>query len=295
MADDMYSSIQKDYGTSSGSIPSVGLQSLPSLGGLADKVKSSIGSIVDPSKARLGLAGLIFGASSARVSTAEPKWLNNGKTCMAGSNGDDWRIRISLSTGANILYREADNELLTPLRENNGVVFPILPQVQVTHTAKYSSTSVTHSNYAMQFYEGSEVGSIQINGEFPAQNIKEGQYLLAAIQFFRSATKMFWGGDSLAGTPPPLLFLDGFGGYYFPHVPCVLTSFLHTMPEDKDFIEVPPVGGKGPATRLPTQSTVQIVLQPIYSRAAVNQFSLSDFAKGNMLGGANGKTPGGFI
>ena len=199
----------------------------------------------------------------------------------------DWRIRVSLAGGCNILYNGGDEGILKPLvksENSNGVIFPITPQVQMTHTAKYTNQLLTHSNYAMQFYEGSEVGQIQINGEFPVQNIEEGQYLLAVIYFFRACTKMFWGDDEIAGAPPPMLFLTGYGEHYFPNVPCVLTSFLHTMPEDKDFIDIPSIGEGGP-TRLPTQSTIQIMLQPLYSRNRVKEFVLEDFGTGSLLGG----------
>ena len=152
------------------------------------------------------------------------------------------------------------------------VEFPITPNIQTTDTAKYSSVPLTHSNYAMQFYESSEVSSINISAEFPVQNSGDGLKLLGAVNCFRAATKMFWGGDALAGTPPPLLFLKGYGGY-FTEVPCTLTSFTHTMPEDKDYISVG-------ADRVPTLSTLQLVLQPVYSRNQLIGFSPRQIAAG---------------
>ena len=35
------------------------------------------------------------------------------------------------------------------------------------------------------------------------------------------------------------MFLDGYGSHYFPHVPCVVTQFSHTLPPDADYIQVP--------------------------------------------------------
>jgi hypothetical protein len=67
------------------------------------------------------------------------------------------------------------------------------------------------------------------------------------------------------------------------------------MPEDKDFIEIPTPGKSGAAatiTRLPTLSTIQVQLQPIYSRTAIKGFNLDDFANGDMLQNSN---RGGFI
>jgi hypothetical protein len=62
---------------------------------------------------------------------------------------------------------------------------------------------------------------------------------MAAIYFFRAATKMFFGTGANVGNPPPIVFLDGYGSHYFPHVPCVITSFQHTMPAEVDYIQVP--------------------------------------------------------
>jgi hypothetical protein len=83
------------------------------------------------------------------------------------------------------------------------------------------------------------VQDIQISGDFTVQNMEDGQYLMAAVYFFRSATKMFFGQGSNAGNPPPIVFLDGYGSHYFPHVPCVVTNFTHVLSNDVDYIQVP--------------------------------------------------------
>ena len=166
----------------------------------------------------------------------------------AGASGaatdDDWRVRISLADGAKIFYKATGanpNNLMSPLSETNGVIFPYTPSIQVSHVANYSATTPVHSNYSQQFYTNSEVSDITIGGEFTVQGIDEGKYLLAAIYFFRAATKMFFGSGDNAGNPPPLVFLDGYGSHYFPHVPCVITNFTHTMPNEVDYIQIPVV------------------------------------------------------
>jgi hypothetical protein len=155
---------------------------------------------------------------------------------------DDWRVRISLADKATIFYKAtgaSPNNLMAPLKETNGVIFPYTPSIQVSHVANYSPTTPVHSNYSQQFYTNSEVSDITIGGEFTVQGIDEGKYLLAAIYFFRSATKMFFGQGANAGNPPPIVFLDGYGSHYFPHVPCVITNFTHTMPNEVDYIQIP--------------------------------------------------------
>lgn len=216
---------------------------------------------------------------------------------------NDWRVRISLPPAAGIFYQSTNPGIQWPLNGTSGVIFPYSPTVAMTHGATYNSQQLTHSNYMNYFYKGSQVSEISISGEFTVQNVNEGAYLLAVIEFFRSATKMFFGQDQLAGNPPPLLYLDGYGAYYLPHVPCVITSFNHTMPPDVDYVEIPTstpaslsslsiqslITNSSLSTRMPTISTVSITVAPIYSRAAVhNNFTLSQFAAGQLISGAGG-------
>jgi hypothetical protein len=143
------------------------------------------------------------------------------------------------------------------------------------------------------------VAAITITGNFTIQSMDEGQYLLATIYFFRSLTKMFFGADTYpaAGNPPPLVYLNGYGQYILPNVPCVVTQFQHVMPTDVDYMNVvdPAVTSGGyynpqitdttlQSTRLPTTSSLSVTLQPVYSRAAQSQgFSLVDFSRGALV------------
>jgi len=155
---------------------------------------------------------------------------------------DDWRVRLSLADSANIFYKDPSvnfNTIMTPLIETNGVIWPYTPSIQVSHVANYSTAVLTHSNYSAHFYNNSDVSDITISGEFTVQSIEEGQYLMAAIYFLRASTKMFFGQGANIGNPPPILFLDGYGSHYFPHVPCVITNFTHQLSNDVDYVQVP--------------------------------------------------------
>lgn len=273
-------------------------------------VTGSTGS-ASSSGSRLANSGLAPGANGLLTDIAGSVF-NVNFNGTDGSTIDpqyDWRVRISMARPtADLFYNRIDNSILGPLRETSGVIFPYTPSMTITHNAKYGSTPLTHSNYSSYFYEGSEVSSININGEFTVQNIKEGQYLMAVIQFFRTVTKMFFGADQNAGSPPPLVFLDGFGAAYLPHVPCVVTSFSHTMPGEVDYVSIP-VGASlssaglqlptnvnfGGPVRLPTSSTVNITLQPVYSRQNIaRNFTLDRFSRGALI--QNGNSPiGGFL
>jgi hypothetical protein len=295
-------------------------------GGVSRNILSSSGvptlannlSFADSSGARLAQAGLTAGANGLLKDIAGSVFNINFQSSDGSeiSPENDWRVRISMSnTVANMFYDNPSNTLLRALNSRtgtSGVVFPYTPTVSLSHNARYGSQVLTHSNYNSYFYEGSEIGAITINGEFTVQNIKEGQYLMAVIQFFRICTKMFFGADEFAGSPPPLVFLDGYGDAYLPHIPCVVTQFSHTMPGDVDYVQVPigveinsggqlPIGppssndSYGGVVRLPTSSTVTVNLQPVYSRKNIAEnFTLDKYARGLTIQGGN-STKGGFI
>lgn len=267
-----------------------------------------------PSYGRLAASGLLEGAVNALQTTLNIGFTYSTSTAVPSER--DWRVRVSCAPYQGILYNDTvNNIIMQPLQVTSGAVFPYTPQITVQHSARYGAVPLTHSNYSSFFYEGSEVQAINISGDFTVQNIAEGQYLLAVIYFFRAASKMYFGQDGAsnvgvvpAGNPPPMLFLNGYGTHYFPRVPCVLTSFQHVMPPDCDYVDVPysprlmkpqnavsMSSASTMTTRLPTQSTITITLQPVYSRKAVHdRFTLANFARGNLLGGGSPPT-GGFI
>lgn len=265
----------------------------------------------DASSARLSTAGITNGASAPAADIAGTilNFAFNNANPGSIDPVEDWRVRISMQPQtASLFYANPNNPIMYPLSQTSGVVFPYTPQITVTHQAKYGSQQLTHANYASYFYEGSEVQQITIAADFTVQNIEEGVYLAAVIQFFRACTKMFFGDPTLAGTPPPMVFLDGYGPAYLPHVPCVVTQFSHTMPPDVDYLDVPvginlnsvagnPVNTSNFAarTRMPTSSNMQISLQPIYSRNNIaRNFTLQKFASGALIQGGTGSV-GGFI
>jgi hypothetical protein len=211
----------------------------------------------------------------------------------------DWRVRLSFTdTIANELIRGAGLGLLDPLLNigqgnvadelgtigtgtGNGIVFPYTPQINITYSADYQSQKFTHSNYAAQFYTGSEIQDIQIQGEFTAQNEQEARYVLAVITFTKLVTKMFFGNGSFVGNPPPILKLNGFGPYQFNNVPVVIKQANYTLPAEVDYI---PTFSKGQLlARVPTQMSVSYTVAPVYSRKRVAEFNFTEFASGDLI------------
>jgi hypothetical protein len=239
---------------------------------------------------------------------------------------DDWRIRLSLADTANYLYKTAGKtDILYPLVATDGVVFPYSPTINTSYRANYDPSELTHSNYKMFFYKNSSVDDISITADFTAQDTAEANYMLAVIHFFKSATKMFYGQDTAprAGTPPPLLYLTGYGHHQFENHPLLLTNFTYNLPNDVDYIRagsnatwggadiaktssrlasagLQPGGVAKPAsfsglaskdkvTYLPTKIQITLGLVPVVTRNDISKnFSLKDYAAGKFSGRTGG-------
>ena len=211
-------------------------------------------------------------------------------------NNPDWRVKLSLPS-----QFSADN-LLAPLKDNNGLVFPYTPTIILGYTANYNSLQPVHTNYPFQIYENSSVQEIVITGDFTVENAADGQYWIAAIHYLRSVTKMFYGNGENSGQPPPRVKLNGYGDYVFNNVPCVVTNFTVDLPADVDYISVPmnvtaPTDGDGRTSAagqgvawVPSSSLITVTVQPTYSRTTVSKFNLNDFVNGSYI-----TNNGGFI
>jgi hypothetical protein len=121
------------------------------------------------------------------------------------------------------------------------------------------------------------VNAMTIIGDFFVENEMEGRYWVAATHYLRSITKMAYGASSNAGSPPPVVKLNGYGDYVFKDVPVAVQMFTVELPNDVDYIQVG-IGENG--TWVPTRSSFSVVVQPIYSRKSVTDFSLDAFVNG---------------
>lgn len=290
------SSNSADTSNPFGSAKSAGGSNLSGIfGGVFASTTAAI-NLFNPSSARLSAAKLMPGGASSQVSQGtSPSTIINSAATTARAR--DWRVSISLADPKLFGLDQAGGAIQSPLAGTGGVIFPYIPQISVQYNARYTNQQLTHSNYNNYFYEGSDVQAITITGDFTVQNIAEGQYLLAAIYFFRSSTKMFFGGATNTGNPPPLVKLNGYGQHYFPDVSCVVTQFSHTMGPDVDYLEIPvPSSTQGPSSktvpssagtgkvRLPTVSQISVVVQPIFSRKNMHDnFDLGKFARGELI------------
>jgi hypothetical protein len=224
------------------------------------------------------------------------------------SEKQDFRVKVVLPTDSQLQSiffesgRDDDggvlrNNVLSPLADTGGVTFPITPSIIINHSASYNDLNLTHNNYPFYAYSHSEVPSFTVVGEFPVQNQEDARYWIAMLHFFRSVTKMFFGGEdnSLKGNPPPILSLSGYGAYVFNKVPVIVTNFSVDLRADVDYICTTQSTNArqtfiGPQLLLtdkntswaPTMSQITLQLQPIYSRESVKNFSMRKFINGEL-------------
>jgi len=153
-------------------------------------------------------------------------------------NPADWRVQLSLSSWTSF----AGSPVLKPLKDAGGLIFPYTPTINLSSNATYNKIDTTHTNYTFQAFKNTEPGSISISAPFNVEDATQGLYWIAAVHYLRSLTKMFSGTDALAGNPPPVIFLNGYGNYVFKNVPVVVTSFSTSLDANCDYIGVNVVG-----------------------------------------------------
>ena len=244
-----------------------------------------------------------------------------GQAKWTGRKDDvDWRVKLQLPQQGPLFKEIFDSgnyphqHQLTPLQEERGFHWPVTPSMIVQHSANYNALSQTHSNYPFQAYQNSQVDQMNIIGEFPVQNQDDAAYWVATVNFLRTVTKMFFGNDKsdLKGNPPPILHLSGYGDHMFKNVPVVVNTFNVELRAGIDYISTsqkspyreqrtnPNFDPFNPDTMdqtwAPTLSNISVLVTPIYSRDSLKQFSLKEFARGDMvIGGKQGDTKIGFI
>ena len=130
---------------------------------------------------------------------------------------------------------------------------------------------------------------------------------------FESLMEMYFGKDNqpLKGNPPPIMHMSGYGDHMFNKVPVVVNTFNVELRPGIDYISTkqsntPYRHLSGPLRGIeqsviagesqswaPTLSNVSVLVTPVYSRESIKNFSLSEFARGELNG--KGRDGIGFI
>ena len=184
---------------------------------------------------------------------------------------NDWRVRITCQ------WNIFNSPLFALLENTGGVVWPYLPNITLSTKADYSAINTVHSNYTNYAYKSSMVDDITISGEFSCETETDAAYWIAATTFFKTATKMFFGQGDLAGSPPLICNLTGYGASIFDKVPVIVKSFSVDLKDDVNYVRC---NSFGTNTWVPVLSTITVVVSPVYNRQRMRQFNLQDYARG---------------
>ena len=248
--------------------------------------------------ARLSGAGLSKGAESPLNTAGQARWSSR-------TDVSDFRVKLTLPAASDLRPTFFTGDLLKPLSETGGIVFPLTPSIILQHQASYNPLATTHNNHPFYAYQHSEVSSFTVVGDFPVQNQSDARHWIATLHFLRAVTKMFFGqddGTGLKGNPPPILKFNAYGDNVFNNVPVVVTNFSVELTNSVDYIctkqgqdpafanvrgpdEEFAAGEVDPNSSLPTSwapamSMFNIQLQPVYSRSAMKDFSMQKFVNG---------------
>ena len=189
------------------------------------------------------------------------------------STKNDWRVRIDCQ------WNYFDSPIFERLKLTGGVVWPYLPSITVATKAEYTPIPTVHNNYTNYAYKGSSVDDIQISGEFSCETESDAEYWIAATTFFKTATKMFFGSGELAGNPPIICILKGYGASVFDNVPVIIKSFSVDLKDDINYVKCESFGS---TTWVPVLSTISVTVSPVYTRARMRKFNLQDYSRGSL-------------
>lgn len=202
-------------------------------------------------------------------------------TDITGSKlGEDLRVKLRVPQKYLTAATIGPNGELDKL---GGIVFPYTPTINFDLKADYSSTNPVHSNFSINFYKGSSVGSISIAGKFSVENKKDAYVYIATTHLLKALTRMRFGGtsgDADSGAPPPVCRLDAHGEMMLTNVPVAITSFRVDLPDSVDYFTLADSDFYGP-TSVPTVSTISITCLPMYSREEMQKFSVTGYITGN--------------
>jgi len=177
--------------------------------------------------------------------------------------------------------------LITPVSlsfkalSGKSVEWPATPKINQSIEVNYSTWELQHTNYQPSAFGNRSTPVITVSGPWFSRTADEATKTLEAIQLLRSATSMYYGReDKNKGTPPPIGRFNAHGLYN--NTPVVVKSFNYDFPNDVDYITASAFDGVQ-AVPVLFEMSVSLIVQ-INSIDAVKEYTLDDFASGNLLG-----------
>jgi hypothetical protein len=172
----------------------------------------------------------------------------------------DWRVRISAPLGW------------------GEIVFPVLPNMTLSHKANYKEEGLVHTNYLFLAYKNSQTDDISISCEWPVETVEDAEQWIDMVLLGRTLTKMFYGSSSNLGNPPPICTIRGYAAegnpIILPETPVVVKSFSVDLKDDVNYL-------KANGNYVPRLSNVSITVGVIYNRNTQRAFNLSSYRSGS--------------
>ena len=189
------------------------------------------------------------------------------------------------------------SEVLAPIRRTNGVLFPYTPLMNIQHMVEYMDYDLVHTNYQFGSFSKSRPPQIDVTSVFTAQSDAEAKYMIGAIHFLRTVSKMHFGENTgTPGKPPPVLRFYAYGDLMFKNIPVIIRGFSYDLPNEVDYVEVeiPYSGGKKVGskdsqsgvfrTKVPAIMSVFVTLTVQHRPSDVRtKWNYNDFRKGMLV------------
>lgn len=220
------------------------------------------------------LLGVVAGAKILSSIFKKDKTTAAEVTITNGEGMDDNRVKIRVPTKY-LTDLTSGSPGVNELKKLGGIIFPYTPTISYEHRADYSNVPIMHSNFAVNFYQRSYTTNISLSGKFTIQNEFDANVYLSTVHLLRALTKMLSGGEEFSGSPPPVCRLDAYGDFMLKNVPVSISSFKIDLPDGVDYFTTS--GAPFKQTSVPVISTISLTLVPMYSRAEMQDFTVTDW------------------
>jgi hypothetical protein len=178
------------------------------------------------------------------------------------------------------------------------VEFVVMPEIVEDRGVAYEAIAPPQFPGAFQKYRGTESVRWTVTAMLVSRNSAEARVNYDHITTLRSWTMPYFGenskidkigdGANVLGAPPPVLEFKGYRGVVG-SVPVVITSLNWNWPRDVDYI---PIEDGNPASKpFPAVINVTINLTESFSTTEFNQFDLTSYWEGDMVGAYNKPVP----
>lgn len=252
------------------------------------------------SKVATGAKEFLFGKSPEQIQKDSPAvaaWKKQQLANAAAGTASAASLNAALGKS-----NADDTKHLVTLTDSEGYVltFYVMPEVVEQRSVEYEAVAPPQFPGAFQKYKGTTSVQWTVNATLICRTTPEATRNLQDLNRLRGWTMPFFGKKTQlderfknkTGAPPPVLMFKGFRESVVGEVPVVITSLSWNWPKDVDWIpafELSDSGGPRPDwgdVSIPFPTIIQIAIQLVesFSTDQFNNFDLSEYRIGHMLG-----------